>query len=172
MNMLRATRVSTEPAFREGADLRKLATEVNQLRSIVTNLQAGTASRTVETSSEEDVVGSVTVLETIQNVNRLIKFRAARSRYFPSDLFADPAWDILLDLYVAQLRQVRTPISAVCVGSQVPATTALRWIKVLEGKGMVTRVADPFDGRRVFLSLSRDTFEAMHQFLKDAGLAS
>ena len=29
-----------------------------------------------------------------------------RSRYFDEDMFADPAWDMLLDLFAAQLERL------------------------------------------------------------------
>lgn len=66
----------------------------------------------------------------------------------------EPAWDILLNLYEAHLSQVRTMVTGACLGSRVPATSALRWLKVLEVRGLVERQGDPLDGRRVFVSLS------------------
>ncbi len=36
-------------------------------------------------------------------IREAIKLRRLRDSYFPADLFADPAWDILLDLFAARL---------------------------------------------------------------------
>jgi DNA-binding MarR family transcriptional regulator len=52
-------------------------------------------------------------------------------------------------------------VSSLCIGSAVPATTALRWIKSLEGKGLIVRTPDPYDGRRIFISLSDKALQQM-----------
>ena len=101
---------------------------------------------------------------TEERLRAALRVRRNRDRYFDSKLFADPAWDILLELYAAELGQRRVAVSSLCIGAAVPATTALRWIKTLEQKGMIQRAADPTDGRRVFVSLAPDTSSAMEQF--------
>lgn len=87
-------------------------------------------------------------------VRRLLRARRLREQKFGADLFADPAWDILLEAYAAQLAQQRISVSGLCCGSAVPATTALRWIKKLEEDGWLIREADPFDARRFWLTLT------------------
>src|SRR3546814_1705184 len=83
-----------------------------------------------------------------------------RDRYFDGDLFADPAWDMLLDLYLAAERNTRpVSISSLCIASAVPATTALRWIKTFEDLQLISRRADPSDGRRIFIQLVSERSE-------------
>ena len=53
----------------------------------------------------------------------VIRARRLRSRFFPDDLFADPAWDMLLDLLQAEIAQLRVPVSSLCIAASVPATT-------------------------------------------------
>lgn len=103
---------------------------------------------------------------TAAKIGRLIKARRARARFFDSTLFADPAWDILLELYAAHLAHRRLSVSAVCDGAAVPATTALRWIKTLESHGHVERRDDPMDGRRVFLELSESAVSRMEELFQ------
>ena len=103
---------------------------------------------------------------TAARIGRLIKARRARARFFDRTLFADPAWDILLELYAAHLAHRRLSVSAVCDGAAVPATTALRWIKTLESHGHVERRDDPMDGRRVFLKLSESAVGQMDELLQ------
>lgn len=100
-------------------------------------------------------------LPTAQRVRAILRVRRARSQIFGSDLFADPAWDMLLELYLAELAHCRLSVSSLCTGAAVPATTALRWMKVLETRGMIRRTADPTDGRRVFVALSDEARRAM-----------
>jgi DNA-binding MarR family transcriptional regulator len=87
--------------------------------------------------------------------------RELRDRFLDPQLFGEPAWDMLLDLYEAALAQQRLSVSAVCVGSRVPATTALRWLKLMERKGLIYRTPDPMDARRIFVSLSHAALAAM-----------
>jgi DNA-binding MarR family transcriptional regulator len=92
-----------------------------------------------------------------------------RSRYFPEDLFADPAWDMLLDLLQAEIAQMRTPVSSLCIAAAVPATTALRWLKTLVQQGVFVRRADPHDGRRVFVELAPEASSAMRRYFAEVG---
>jgi DNA-binding MarR family transcriptional regulator len=78
---------------------------------------------------------------------------------------ADPAFDMLLDLYAARLEGSRVAVSSLCIAAAVPATTALRWIKALTDQGLFVRRADPQDGRRVYIALSDQAAEAMGRYL-------
>lgn len=95
----------------------------------------------------------------------IMKMRYRRGRQFGAELFADPAWDILLDLTLARLEGRRTPVSSLCIASNVPTTTALRWIKVMQDKGMIERKADPLDSRRSFVDICEPVFQTMLAFL-------
>jgi DNA-binding MarR family transcriptional regulator len=94
-------------------------------------------------------------------VSHIMNARALRAELFDAELFSEPAWDILLELYQSHLRQFRMKVSSVCAASGVPATTALRWMKMMERKGLIERCADPRVGRRIFVSLSPAAVAAM-----------
>ena len=70
-----------------------------------------------------------------ETVRAVIRARRLRARYFPEELFADPAWDMLLDLLQAEIAQLRVPVSSLCIAAAVPATTALRWLKTMVQRG-------------------------------------
>lgn len=101
------------------------------------------------------------VAATPERIRAILKARRARSQFFPSEFFAEPAWDILLDLYAADVGQYRTTVGDLGVGANLPATTALRWIKILEKRGILQRRGDPRDGRRVFAELTDEGRRAM-----------
>lgn len=102
-----------------------------------------------------------------RDIRTILEHRRRREQFFEEELFADPAWDILLELYAATLGQLRMSTGSVCVGAAVPATTALRWIKVLEDKNLVERKGDPLDGRRIYLSLSKGALDALTNYFRD-----
>lgn len=104
-------------------------------------------------------------------VRDLIKARRKREQTFGLDLFADPAWDILLELYAASLAQRRMSVSGVCAVSAVPPTTALRWIEKLDRKGFLVREQDQFDGRRIWVRLSGRAKSMMEDYINSCPLA-
>jgi len=98
----------------------------------------------------------------------LIRARRLRETHFNADLFADPAWDMLLDLYVEKCRGTRTSVTSLCIASGVPPTTALRWIASLTNLGIIEREEDRRDRRRAFLQLSSVAERAMTRYLLEA----
>lgn len=96
-----------------------------------------------------------------------LKARQRRGQFFKAKLFADPAWDMLLELYAASLTERRLSVSRLAERSSVPMTTALRWITTLELEGLVDRQDDPFDRRRYFLSLSDAGVAAMRAYFDE-----
>lgn len=101
---------------------------------------------------------------TATQVRDLLRARRMRADFLSADLFADPAWDMLLDLLAARLDGVRVSVSSLCIAAAVPPTTALRWIKTLTDQGLVDRSADPHDGRRIFIALADDAANALHRW--------
>ena len=104
-------------------------------------------------------------------IRALIRARRTREQYFPAELFADPAWDMLLDLTAAGLEGRTVAVSSLCIAAAVPPTTALRWIKTLTDLGMFVRASDPSDRRRVFIELSDEVAGAMQACLAATGQA-
>jgi DNA-binding MarR family transcriptional regulator len=100
-----------------------------------------------------------------KQIRLLIRARRARGIVFGNDLFSDPAWDILLEAYAAELDQVRISVSALCGAAGVPATTGLRWVKKLEQDGWLVRCEDPLDSRRSWIGLSAAGAAAMSRYM-------
>ena len=121
-------------------------------------------SRTVEPGPATDAPEV-----SIEQIRSVIRARRLRGRYFSDELFADPAWDMLLDLLQAEIAQLRVPVSSLCIAAAVPATTALRWLKSMTDEGIFVRRADPHDGRRVFVELSPQASGAMRRYFAEVG---
>jgi hypothetical protein len=101
------------------------------------------------------------------DIRETIKLRRLRERYFDAELFADPAWDILLDLFAARFEGTNVSVSSLCIAAAVPATTALRWISAMTANGILLRRHDPKDARRVFIELSGETVIQMTSYFND-----
>lgn len=120
--------------------------------------ETGAIAAEARTGSEENSPSRV--VRAVQTA------RLRREILFNSDLFADPAWDMLLDLYASHLEQVRVSVSSLCVAARVPATTALRWIARLEQDGLAVRANDPMDGRRNWIDLTGEGVDRMRRYFE------
>lgn len=83
----------------------------------------------------------------------------------PQDgIFADPAWDLLLELYEAALRGKKLSASALGIEAGIPQSTALRWLALLEKMGLMRRTQDVFDKRRQWVTLTTRAMKGFDQY--------
>ena len=101
-----------------------------------------------------------------RRLKQIIQSRRVRERYFSPNLFADPAWDILLDLAVARLENRQICVSSLAIAASVPTSTALRWIKALLELHLIVRAADPTDKRRTHIVIADEAFGKMIDYAK------
>jgi len=160
----RAERLSDIASDQNSARLRQLSDEVSRIASTLARLSSGPAPAPRPLAPQNDAEVPQVSADTVRSV---IRARRLRGRFFPDDLFADPAWDMLLDLLQAEIAQLRVPVSSLCIAAAVPATTALRWLKTMTDKGLFVRRADPHDGRRVFVELSPQASVAMRRYFAE-----
>jgi DNA-binding MarR family transcriptional regulator len=146
--------------------LRQLSDEVGRIAATLARLSSGPGAPARRV--EPVVAGDVPDLSA-ETVRAVIRARRLRTRYFPEHMFADPAWDMLLDLLQAEIAQLRVPVSSLCIAAAVPATTALRWLKTMVQEGIFVRRADPHDGRRVFVELAPDASRALRRYFAEVG---
>ncbi len=99
------------------------------------------------------------------DVRRAIRARRLRDQFFGATLFEDPGWDMLLDLYAAELERGRVSVSSLCIAAAVAPTTALRWIARMTDTGLFERRPDLLDRRRAFMVLSERASEAMRGYI-------
>ena len=152
---------------RNATRLRQLSEEVSRIASTLARLSTGPVAPLPPTE-QPPAEGDVPPVSA-ETVRSIIRARRLRSRYFEENMFADPAWDMLLDLLQAEITQLRVPVSSLCIAAAVPATTALRWLKSMTQQGIFVRRADPHDGRRVFVELSPTASQALRRYFAEAG---
>ncbi len=160
------TRLSDVAADKGAERLRQLSDEVSRIAAALARLSTGPQPTARETELPPTADLPDVSAETVRSV---IRARRLRSRYFSEELFADPAWDMLLDLLHAEIAQLRVPVSSLCIAAAVPATTALRWLKTMTQQGLFVRRADPHDARRVFVELAPQASHAMRRYFGEAG---
>ena len=160
------SRLSDVAADKSAARLRQLSDEVSRIAATLARLSTGPASapRPIEAAVSADLPPL-----SADTVRSVIRARRLRSRFFSEELFADPAWDMLLDLLQAEIAHLRVPVSSLCIAAAVPATTALRWLKTMVSQGLFLRRADPHDGRRVFVELAPEASGALRRYFAEVG---
>ncbi|WP_379549420.1 winged helix DNA-binding protein [Qipengyuania sp. DGS5-3] len=102
-------------------------------------------------------------------IKSIIRERQRRCEFFDTELFADPAWDILLDLTAARAEHRRVSVTSLCIAANVPATTALRWISQMVDMQLLARVQDDTDRRRAFIVLTDNAADAMARYFDSLG---
>jgi DNA-binding MarR family transcriptional regulator len=161
-----ATAIIPEVKGRATVRLQQLSEEVGRIANVLAALSEHEAAAAVA------AVGAAAECEFEKLeagfIRSIIRVRRLRDHFFKSDLFSDPAWDMLLDLMAARVEGQRVAVSSLCIAAAVPPTTALRWIKSLCDLGLFVRIADPEDGRRVFIELSGETAARMEAYLRSA----
>ncbi|MEK6638009.1 MAG: MarR family winged helix-turn-helix transcriptional regulator [Pseudomonadota bacterium] len=160
--------------------IKRISDEVSRLSRNLSRLVAGSLTA-MPTETDTNESGQVNAIRldfhaepmasapapgvSAPDVRGILRLRRLRNNYFSSELFADPAWDMLLDLTAAQLEGEKVAVSSLCIAAAVPPTTALRWIKTMCDAKLFERHADPLDGRRIFIGLSTGASNAMLAYL-------
>jgi DNA-binding MarR family transcriptional regulator len=107
------------------------------------------------------------LLEVAEEIYKVRRKRDVQfEQFFGEGLFCDPAWDILLDLYINNGRRRTISVSSACLASVVPTTTALRYISQLVRRQLAVRSPHPDDRRVSVLHLTALAVSAMEGLLK------
>jgi DNA-binding MarR family transcriptional regulator len=87
----------------------------------------------------------------INRARQELQNRRRREAIFHLPMFREPAWEMLLLLY---LEDRRFTIASLAAASRAKPTTALRWIDHLIADQLIVRTGHPTDARAVHLSIS------------------
>ena len=107
-----------------------------------------------EPEEEAPAVEPLPPAELLAEARRLSAARRFRDRIFGRDLFANPAWNILVELFIAAEEGRNVTIKSACVAAGVPQSTALRHIAHLIEVRLTARAQHPSDARSAYLKLT------------------
>jgi DNA-binding MarR family transcriptional regulator len=157
------------PSHPKTDKLLELSEDVNRIAATLAQLSASHPKMNARPQGSPEAENARIPVDVVRSA---IPARRLRTTFFEEDLFADPAWDMLLFLFEAEIAQFRVTVSSLCAAAAVPPTTALRWLKNMTDKGIFLRRADPHDARRVFVELSPDASARMRRYFSAAAAAS
>jgi DNA-binding MarR family transcriptional regulator len=148
----------------KNTELRQLAERLIQL-SGSEGLEGALVDRHDTQSADPDDYDEAVLVQVARSFYRI---RRTRSRILPADLFAEPAWDMLLDLFIQRSNGQRVTVTSLCIASGVPPTTALRWISGLIESDLVARFESEQDRRKAFIVLTDRGYREMRSILIEA----
>jgi DNA-binding MarR family transcriptional regulator len=108
---------------------------------------------------------AISEADLVQLARTISHWRRKRDAMFDSVIFADPEWDILLDLFAQSGFDRRVSMSSLCIAASVPTTTAMRCINAMLEQGVLAKSRDAADARRVLIELSEETRAKMRIWL-------
>ena len=109
-----------------------------------------------------DAIGEADLVRLARTISH---WRRKRDAMFDSLIFADPEWDILLDLFAQSGFDRRVSMSSLCIAASVPTTTAMRCINAMVEQGVLAKSRDEVDARRVLIELAEETRAKMRIWL-------
>lgn len=104
--------------------------------------------------------------ELVTRARIVLNSRRARSRYFSPAIFGEPAWDILLVLYITDVAGDRQTIGKLAEWITTPPSTVLRWVGYLERENLIERHPHPTDRRIMFIKLSDKGRASLDSYLR------
>ena len=102
----------------------------------------------------------------LESVEYHLHVRKIREKYFGKKIFGEPAWDILLELYVSELQDKKISTSNLILSSSYSSSTAMRWIKNLEENSMIFKSPSKIDGRVQYQRISKAAFDQMTSYFE------
>ncbi len=140
-----------------------------QLSEELTQVAASLARLSMDTSGAKFAVGPDAERKDVplELVSSAIRARRVRDRCFPKEIFADPAWGVMLELLRAEILQRRVQVSSLSLAAGVRPAIALRWVDALVHHGLVIRRADPIHPARAYVDLSPQANASFRRYFAD-----
>jgi hypothetical protein len=157
--------------------------EQNQTRELLQNVgsQIQSASRTIALALKNidfDLLvqsvgdesrssgGEIAQPNLIAAARSIIFQRRLRDRVIDcGSLFGEPAWEIMLDLFIATAEGKSISVSSACIGSAGPPTTALRYLSAMDEQCLVERFKHKSDARVIHVRLTDVAMKKMGAIL-------
>ena len=155
---------SADELRRSAEELRATAQRMSDMADAL-DAEAGTNQVHHLPPMRETAAPAVHPEQLLTLASKIYAGRRARTRFLRDDLLGEPAWDILLDLFIAEMRGRRLSTSSLCIAAAVPSPTALRWIRILEKCGLVHSESCSTDPRITWQSLTPKGSSAMRECL-------
>ncbi|MES2902955.1 MAG: hypothetical protein V4696_02100 [Pseudomonadota bacterium] len=107
--------------------------------------------------------GSSGSADIAKELGLVLEARSRRAKFLPLQVFSEPAWDMLLQLYAAHVAGRRISIENLCALSAAPASIAMRWLNSLVDLGLAEKTLCGNDPPSL-VQLTRTGLDAMDSY--------
>ena len=144
--------LSSEALRNMGHSLLQLADRQFELECKIVESSPGKLKRNLDTLASIERNGP----RLAKIARREYHHRLRRKRFLANDLLGEPIWDMMLDLFYHHIEGKRVTITSACIASHCPQTTALRYVSILESRGIIEKSGSAADNRVTYLELTRE----------------
>jgi DNA-binding transcriptional ArsR family regulator len=145
-------------------DIKRLAAQLDAAQAILDDIRTTSGCKAFAPLRKSSLSRIESALETAE---RAFQERLKRTDFVGhKELFGEPAWDMLLDLFIRQSKSEKISVKSACLNSDMPAPTVARWIKVLESNGLIISQQDPGNEMRSSINLTQAGYEAMLRYFE------
>lgn len=103
----------------------------------------------------------------VEEARRHYRLRRRRDQEFGPALFGEPAWDLLLDLYIAASDPRLVSVMSASMATSVSTQDTARWLTLLEEQGLVERFSSGGQMSQAIVTLSQSAFDQMTRLLTE-----
>ena len=108
---------------------------------------------------------------TEDHIRSLLLARRARDAILGEELFSDPGWDVLLELYAARLSGRETSVSELASAIRTPPSIVARWVDTLSKHGLTTAPPERSNSASAVVSLTDEGLSKLEHLAKRWGAA-
>lgn len=145
-------------------DVKKLARQLDAAQSILDEIRVTSGCKSFGPARR---LSPRPVQNALQTAQRAYQERRARTEFLGNtEIFGEPAWDMLLDLFIRQTNDEKVSFKSACINEAAPQPTAVRWLKVLERSGLIRSELDADDDSRHLIHLTPTGYEGMLRYLE------
>lgn len=151
-----------------GADARRTVrvsdrdvAEAKRLLSLLADVEPGSEPASASSESRSG--------ELLDRARAILAARRRRETLFGSIIFGEPAWDMLLILYLDASESRRT-LGRLGQLAGISKSTVLRWIDYLDRQELVRREPHPTDKRATFVELTEKGRKAIDMYLSGTAI--
>lgn len=107
--------------------------------------------------------------EKVQLAQRILGARRVRAEHLNAPIFSEPAWDMLLELYIRETSGASSTTAQLYSVQGAPSSTASRWLDVLESAGLIARRRILINGNSELIHLTSRGRTALDDYLTAVG---
>ncbi len=144
-------------------DIKKLSVQLDAAQAIIDQIRISSGCQVFGPAR---AITNERVNMALVAARKAFEDRRARTGFIGSDdIFGEPAWDILLDLFIRQADEEKNRVKSYLNASATPSTT-IRWLKVLAQTGLVQVDPDPDKSGHSLVHLTPAGYEGMLRYLE------